>query len=86
VQNHNQSRLGLELIRHKRKHPQPARIGPETGDFNERAIEALPQASPIDSEAINLVQLWQASQEFDIISEGHRQLLDERLLKPIKYR
>mgnify|MGYP003694454925 CR=1 FL=1 len=35
------------------------------------------QVPPEIPKAIDTVQLWQTSQEFDIVGERHRQLLDE---------
>jgi hypothetical protein len=75
VQNDDQSRRRLKLARHEGEHPEIAGIGAESGGFNEGAAEVWLEVSPIIAKAIDTVQLWQTSQEFDIVGEGHRQLL-----------
>src|SRR5258708_1180998 len=77
VQNDHKGGLILEVARRKRKHPETARIEPESGGFDEGTAGAGPQAPPITPEGIDSVQLWETSQEFDIVGERHRQLLDE---------
>jgi hypothetical protein len=64
-------------MRCKRKHPEIARIRPEVRGFNQRAAVPGPQVSLKIPKAIDSVQLWQTSQEFDIVGERHRQLLVE---------
>jgi hypothetical protein len=82
VQNDDKRGRWLEVIRHKREHLETTGIRPESGDFSQRTMGNWPQVSPEISKAIETLQLWQTSQEFDIVGEGHRQLLDRVFLTP----
>jgi hypothetical protein len=75
MQNDDQSGYWLEVLRYVREHPQIARIGPESRVFNEGAVERLPGTPSEISQAIDSINFWKASQEFDILGERHRQLL-----------
>jgi hypothetical protein len=77
VQNHDQSGLVLEFIRHKRKHPEIARIGAEARDLDQWAEAARPQTPAKIAQMIESGQLGQAAEKIDIVGEGHRQLLGE---------
>jgi hypothetical protein len=81
VQNDDQRRLWREVAGDERKHPEIAWIGTETRDLNQRAAAA--RSHTPTSEAIDSIQLWQTPQEFNIFSEGHRQLLGETLTTPV---
>jgi hypothetical protein len=80
MEHDDQGRRLLEIVRNKREHAERARIRAKARGFDQRAVRTRPQVSPIASKAVDYIQLWQASEEFDIISEGQRQLLGERLL------
>jgi hypothetical protein len=82
VQNDDKRGRWLEVIGHKREHPETTGIRPESGDFSQRTVRDWPQVSPEISKAIETLQLWQTSQEFDIVGEGHRQLLDRVFITP----
>jgi hypothetical protein len=69
VQNNHQRGLLLMMSRHKREHPERARIGAEPRGFDQWAARPASQASYLGSKAIECVQLWQTSQEFDIFGE-----------------
>jgi hypothetical protein len=71
MQNDDKGRFPLELGGNKGTHSQGARIGSETDGFDERAAEAALHAAPKIGEADGAVQLRQASQEFDVLSERH---------------
>jgi len=74
-------RPGLALagvVRCKREHPETTRIRPEVCGFNDRTVRTRPEVSREIPKAVDTVQLWQTSQQFDIFGERHRQLLDER--------
>ena len=76
MQDDDQRGPGLQPVRNERKHLQIARIGAETGDFGERAAAAGPQIpGEISSEPVESGQFVQTPKEFDILGEGHRQLL-----------
>src|SRR6202011_2664992 len=77
MENDNKGGRPLRVDGHKGEHPESARIGSESRGFNERAAGAGLEVSPIIPEAMDSIQ---TSQEFDIVSEGHRQLLGERLV------
>jgi len=86
VQNDDKAGRWLEVIRCKREHPETARIRPEVRGFNEWAAGLWLKVSPKIGKAIDAIQLWQTSQQFDIFGEGHRRLLGERLLNLTKNR
>jgi hypothetical protein len=77
VQNNDKASGRLQVVRCKREHPERAGIRAEVGGFDERAARTWPQVSREIAKAVDAIHLWQASQEFDIFGEGHRQLLGE---------
>jgi hypothetical protein len=77
VQHHDKAGRWLQVMGCKREHPEIARIRPEACGLNQRATVTGPQVSFKIPKTIDTVQLWQTSQEFDIVGERHRQLLIE---------
>jgi hypothetical protein len=86
VQNDDKAGRWLQVMRCKRKHPETARIRPEAGGLDEGAAVPGPQVSFKIPKAVDSVQLWQTSQEFDIVDERHRQLLVESSSNVTDYR
>jgi len=72
VQNEDKAGRWLQVMRRKRKHPEISRIRSEARGLNEGATVTGSQVSLNIPKAIDSVQLWQPSQEFDIIAERHR--------------
>ena len=79
MENDDERRRLLQFGGNKREHAERARIRAKTRGFDQRAGRIRPQVSPIASKAVDCIQLWQASEKFDIIGEGQRQLHGERL-------
>src|SRR5437667_2537296 len=64
-------------MRRERKHPEIPWIRSKSRGFHQWAMLTGPQVSLKIPKTIDSVQLWQTSQEFDIVGERHRQLLIE---------
>jgi hypothetical protein len=86
VQNHDKAGRWLKIIRHKREHPETTRIRPKIRGFNKGTVGARHEVPPKIRKAAEAVQFWQMSEEFDIFSEGHRQLLGRGFYNPTQNR
>jgi hypothetical protein len=62
------------VLRYEGEHPERAGIRAESGYLKQRTVNARREASPKGGQTIEVAELGQVVQKFDVLGEGQQQL------------